>query len=218
LDSGDLAYLSKKARKMLDDAGLTDAIIVASNSLDEYTIRSLVDQGACIDSFGVGERLITSKSEPVFGAVYKLAAVYKDGEYIPKIKVSENVEKITNPGWKRLYRVYDQNHKAIADVLACPDEYLEDLHELDVVDPMKPWKKRRFENCDFVLLQKPIFKDGKLVADRKTVHEISEYVRQQLDTEIWEEEQRFENPHMHYLDMTKKYYKMKTDLLESVRS
>lgn len=218
LDSGDLAYLSKKARKMLDDAGLTDAIIVASNSLDEYTIRSLVDQGACIDSFGVGERLITSKSEPVFGAVYKLAAVYKDGEYIPKIKVSENVEKITNPGWKRLYRVYDQNHKAIADVLACPDEYLEDLHELDVVDPMKPWKKRRFENCDFVLLQKPIFKDGKLVAERKTVHEISEYVRQQLDTEIWEEEQRFENPHMHYLDMTKKYYKMKTDLLESVRS
>lgn len=217
LDSGDLAYLSKKARKMLDDAGLTDAIIVASNSLDEFTIRSLVDQGACIDSFGVGERLITSKSEPVFGAVYKLAAVEKDGEFIPKIKVSENVEKITNPGWKRLYRVYDSHHKAIADVLACPDEYLEETHELDVIDPSKPWKKRHFKDCEFVLLQKPVFKGGKLVAERKSVQEISEFVRMQLDSEIWEEEQRFENPHIHYLDMTEKYYKMKTELLASVR-
>lgn len=217
LDSGDLAYLSKKARVMLDEAGLTDTIIVASNSLDEFTIHSLIMQGAKINSFGVGERLITSKSEPVFGAVYKLAAVKKDGQYIPKIKVSENVEKITNPGRKNLYRVYDEENHAFADLIACDDEDLTGVSELDVVDPEKPWKIRSLKNCRFVPLQKPVFKDGEFVGEKKSVTEIASYVKEQLSNEIWEEEQRFENPHRHYLDMTEKYYKMKTELLESVK-
>ncbi len=217
LDSGDLAYLSKKARKMLDDAGLNDAIIVASNSLDEFTIHSLITQGAMIDSFGVGERLITSKSEPVFGAVYKLAAVEKNGRMIPKIKVSENVEKITNPGRKNLYRVYDEEGKAVADVIACDDEHLENGSSADCIDPQKPWKTRHFENCVFKPLQKQIFKDGKLVSDMPSVTEIAAFVKKQLSEEIWEEEQRFEYPHRHYLDMTKKYYAMKNELLESLK-
>lgn len=142
LDSGDLAYLSKKARRMLDDAGLNDCIIVASNSLDEFTIQSLLSQGACIDSFGVGERLITSKSEPVFGAVYKIAAVRHNDIFEPRIKISENVEKITNPGFKELYRVYDQNHKAIADLIAGREEIIKDGDSVEYIDPKKPWKKR----------------------------------------------------------------------------
>ncbi len=224
LDSGDLAYLSKKARKMLDDAGLEDCMIVASNSLDEFTIQSLISQGACIDSFGVGERLITSKSEPVFGAVYKIAAVASgdsgsDGKEIfePRIKVSENIEKITNPGLKKLYRVYDENHKAIADIIACDDEKLENESEVSYIDPVKPWKKRSFTNCTFVNIQKQIFKDGKFTGEKKSVGEIADFVKKQLSEEIWIEEQRFENPHRHYLDMTPKYYKMKSDLLASVR-
>ena len=217
LDSGDLAYLSKKARKMLDDAGLNDCIIVASNSLDEFTIQSLITQGACIDSFGVGERLITSKSEPVFGAVYKIAAVENNGVFEPRIKVSENVEKITNPGLKKLYRVYDENNKAIADIIAKYDEELEDLSEVDYIDPLKPWKRRSFKGCRFVNLQKQVFKDGKFTGIKRSVQEIAEYARKQLDNEIWVEEQRFENPHMHYLDMTPAYYNMKCGLLASVK-
>ena len=147
IDSGDLAYLSKKCRKILDEAGLSDCMIVASNSLDEYTIQSLLNQGACIDSFGVGERLITSRSEPVFGAVYKLCAVEKDKEFIPKIKVSENEEKITNPGLKRVYRVYDEEGKAIADLIALADEKVDFSSPYRYVDPKKPWKNRFFENC-----------------------------------------------------------------------
>lgn len=217
LDSGDLAYLSKKARKMLDDAGLCDCMIVASNSLDEFTIQSLIAQGACIDSFGVGERLITSKSEPVFGAVYKIAAVEKNGVFEPRIKVSENIEKITNPGLKKLYRVYDENNKAIADLIAKYDEELEDLNKVAYIDPYKPWKHRSFENCRFVSLQKQVFSDGKFVGKRRSVQEIASYVKTQLDNEIWVEEQRFSNPHMHYLDMTPAYYEMKRALLASVR-
>lgn len=217
LDSGDLAYLSKKARKMLDDAGLDDCIIVASNSLDEFTIQSLITQGARIDSFGVGERLITSKSEPVFGAVYKIAAVENNGVYEPRIKVSENIEKITNPGLKKLYRVYDENNKAIADIIAKYDEELEGLNEAGYIDPLKPWKRRSFKNCRFVKLQKQIFKDGRFTGTKKSVQEIAGYVREQLDNEIWIEEQRFENPHRHYLDMTPAYYEMKRELLASVK-
>lgn len=217
LDSGDLAYLSKKARKMLDDAGLCDCIIVASNSLDEFTIQSLITQGACIDSFGVGERLITSKSEPVFGAVYKIAAAEKNGVFEPRIKVSENVEKITNPGLKRLYRVYDENNKAIADIIAKHDEKLEDLNRVAYVDPYKPWKRRSFENCRFVNMHKQIFSDGRFIGEKRSVKEIAAYVKKQLDNEIWVEEQRFENPHIHYLNMTPAYYEMKRDLLASVR-
>ena len=218
LDSGDLAYLSKKARKMLDDAGLNDAIIVASNSLDEFTITSLIKQDAKIDSFGVGERLITSKSEPVFGAVYKLAAVEKDGTYIPKIKVSENIEKITNPGKKNLYRVYDEENHAFCDVIACDDEDLANVHSLTVIDPSKPWKKRDLKDVTFQELQVPVFKDGKYVGEDKTVQQIADFVKKQLSDEIWEEEQRFENPHRHYLDMTEKYYDMKNALLEAVKA
>lgn len=162
LDSGDLAYLSKRARRMLDEAGLCDCMIVASNSLDEFTIQSLISQGACIDSFGVGERLITSKSEPVFGAVYKIAAVQKDEIFIPRIKISENIEKITNPGFKKLYRVYDSNHKAIADLIACQEEVIENGQAVEYIDPKKPWKKRFFENCTFKALLEPVFLGGKV--------------------------------------------------------
>lgn len=217
LDSGDLAYLSKKARKMLNEAGLEDCMIVASNSLDEFTIQSLIGQGACIDSFGVGERLITSKSEPVFGAVYKIAAVQKDDIFEPRIKLSENIEKITNPGWKQVYRVYDKDHKAIADLIALKDEEIDSDGPVTYVDPQKPWKNRKFENCTFEPLQKPVFLDGRFVGETKTVKEIAEYVSNQLQNEIWEEEQRFENPHQHYVDMTPKYYEMKTKLLASAR-
>lgn len=217
LDSGDLAYLSKKARKMLDDAGFTDCIIVASNSLDEFTIQSLISQEACIDSFGVGERLITSKSEPVFGAVYKLAAVKRENVFEPRIKISENVEKITNPGFKKLYRVYDENNKAVADLIACEDEVIEDGMKIEYINPKKPWKKNFFENCKFKLLQKPIFLKGKFVGKQSDTAEIREYVKRQLEEEIWEEEQRFENPHVHYLDMTPAYYHMKNELLEAAK-
>lgn len=217
LDSGDLAYLSKKARKMLDNAGLNDCIIVASNSLDEFTIQSLITQGAYIDSFGVGERLITSKSEPVFGAVYKIAAAENNGVFEPRIKVSENIEKITNPGLKKLYRVYDENNKAIADIIAKYDEELKDLSEVNYIDPQKPWKRRSFKDCRFVNLQKQVFKDGRFTGKKQSVQEIAEYVKKQLDNEIWIEEQRFENPHIHYLDMTPAYYDMKRELLASVR-
>ncbi|MCH5268740.1 MAG: nicotinate phosphoribosyltransferase [Lachnospiraceae bacterium] len=217
LDSGDLAYLSKKARAMLDEAGLEDCMIVASNSLDEFTIQSLVSQGACIDSFGVGERLITSKSEPVFGAVYKIAAVEEDGEFVPRIKISENIEKITNPGWKQVYRVYDKEHKAIADLIAGKDEKLASGEDVEYIDPSKPWKRRVFQDCTFVPLQKPVFIDGRFVGDTPTVKEIAEYVHRQLTEEIWVEEQRFENPHKHYVDMTPAYYQMKTELLSSAR-
>ena len=214
LDSGDLAYLSKKARKMLDAAGLTDCIIVASNSLDEFTIQSLIAQGACIDSFGVGERLITSRSEPVFGAVYKLAAVEGEDGFEPRIKLSENVEKITNPGFKKLYRVYNEEGIAIADVLACHEEELEQVHELVVVDPAKPWKRRKFENCRFQSMLKPVFRQGKFVGDRPDTEKIRKFVQKQLEEEIWPEEQRFENPHLHYMDMTMKYYGLREGLLE----
>lgn len=217
LDSGDLAYLSKKARSMLDDAGLQDCIIVASNSLDEFTIQSLISQRACIDSFGVGERLITSKSEPVFGAVYKIAAVEEQGVFKPRIKISENVEKITNPGWKQLYRVYDANHKAIADLIADREEILTDGKPFEYIDPKKPWKRRAFENCTFVPLQRPVFQNGKFIGEKPTVHEIAAYVKKQLQDEIWVEEQRFVNPHQHYVDMTPRYYQMKTSLLASTR-
>lgn len=217
LDSGDLAYLSKKARKMLDAAGCEDCMIVASNSLDEYTIRSLISQGACIDSFGVGERLITSKSEPVFGAVYKIAAVREEGEFVPRIKVSENVEKITNPGKKQVYRVYDSDGKAVADLLAKDGEELDMSVPFRYIDPTKPWKIRYFENCSAKSLLEKIFENGTYIGQRPALKEIAEYVERQLASEIWEEEQRVENPHTHYLDMTPDYYEMKMNMLDEVK-
>ena len=213
LDSGDLAYLSKKVRKMLDDAGMQDCKIVVSNSLDETTITSLLTQGAKIDSFGVGERMITAKSEPVFGAVYKIAAVQENGKFEPRIKISENVEKITNPGLKQVYRVYDADGKAIADLLASKDEVVDMSKPFRYVDTQKPWKNRSYENCTAKPLQVQIFSKGEQVYEEPTLDEIRKFVREQLDNEIWAEEQRFENPHLHYMDMTPDLYETKMGLL-----
>ncbi len=213
LDSGDLAYLSKEARKMLDANGLEDCKIIVSNSLDEFTIASLIDQGAKIDSFGVGERLITSRSEPVFGAVYKLVAVEQNGTFVPRIKISENIEKITNPGLKKVYRVFNKDGYAIADLLTLWDEEVDLKKPYRYVDPKKPWKKDCFEDFTIRLLQVPLFVKGECVYHSPALNEIKDYVRQQLDYEIWPEEQRFENPHIHYLDMSEKMYKTKMELL-----
>ena len=213
LDSGDLAYLSKESRKLLDEAGLTDCIIVASNGLDEYTINSLNRQGALIDSYGVGEKLITSSTNPVFGAVYKLVAVKKDEAFQPKIKISETVEKITNPGIKELYRVYDKDGKAVADYLTVKGEEIDTATPVRYVDPLKYWKNRCFEDCTFKKLHQQIFKDGELVYQLPELKEIRSYVRRQLDNEIWQEEQRFENSHPHYLDMSPAMFELKMGLL-----
>ncbi len=213
IDSGDLAFLSKEARKMLDEAGLTDCKIIASNGLDEYTIKTLVHQGAAIDSFGVGERLITSASSPVFGAVYKLVAMKKDGSWLPKIKVSENPEKTTNPGIKKVYRVYDSSGKAIAEYLTLADETIDFSRPVDYVDPKKYWKRRAFTDCTFRELQVRIFENGKLVYSVPGIEEIRKYVKDQLQNEIWAEEQRFDNPHGHYFDMSPAMYELKMDLL-----
>ena len=201
---------------VLDDAGLTDCKIVVSNSLDEWTIMSILEQGGCIDSFGVGERLITAKSDPVFGAVYKIAAVEENGVFQPRIKISENVEKITNPGLKKVYRIYDENKKAIADLIAGADEVVDLSQPYRYVDPVKPWKNRYFENCTAVELQQLVVKNGKRVMDRVSIDEIKKYVQDQLTDNIWEEEQRFENPHNHYLDMSPAYYDMKMSLLHKL--
>ncbi len=217
IDSGDLAYLSKKVRVMLDEAGLSDCKIVVSNSLDEFTIASLLNQGACIDSFGVGERLITAKSQPVFGAVYKLSAVGDGKEFSPRLKVSENVEKITNPGRKDVYRVYDGDGHAVADLLAICGEKVDMSQPCRYVDPQKPWKNRYFEGVTAKNLRKLYIKGGKRVEELPSLDEIRDYVKHQLDHEIWQEEQRFENPHRHYLDMTPDYYELKMSLLHETR-
>lgn len=217
IDSGDLAYLSKKSRKLLDEAGLTDCKIILSNSLDEFTVSSLINQGAQVDSLGVGERLITARSEPVFGAVYKIAAVEENNTFVPRIKISENIEKITNPGLKKVYRIYDNTGNAVADLIADADEHIDLSEPFRYIDPKKPWKNKYFENCTAKELQIPIIKKGKLVYERKSVQEIAQYVKEQLASEIWIEEQRFENPHTHYMDMTPKYYEMKMELLNQSR-
>lgn len=217
LDSGDLAYLSKKVRRMLNAAGLSDCKIIASNSLDEHTITSILNQGGCIDSFGVGERLITAKSDPVFGAVYKIVAVHKDKACIPKIKISETFEKITNPGRKNVYRIYNEQGQAVADLLTMAGETLDMRSPYRYVDPEKPWKKCYFTNCSAKELQELVVKDGKRIAPCRNLKEIRAYVKQQLSNEIWEEEQRFENPHRHYLDMSPMYYEMKMKLLEETQ-
>ena len=213
LDSGDLAYLSKEARKMLDEAGLKDCMIVASNSLDEYTITSLNRQEAKIDSYGVGEKLITSSTMPVFGAVYKLVAIQKEGKFVPKIKISETAEKITNPGIKEIYRVYDKEGKAIADYLTIKGEIIDTEHPVRYVDPVNYWKNRSFTDCTFKPLQQQIFQEGKLVYDLPGLKGIRDYVRHQLDHEIWKEEQRFENSHPHYMDMSPDMFELKMSLL-----
>jgi nicotinate phosphoribosyltransferase len=215
LDSGDLAYLSKQMRSMLDAAGLQDCKITVSNSLDENTIASLIGQGGCIDSFGVGERLITAKSDPVFGAVYKISAVEDEGVFQPRIKVSESVEKITNPGLKKVYRVYSEKDNAVADLITLADETVDMAGVYHYIDPERPWEQRSFKGCKVRELQQMVIKAGKRVQPSRPLDEIRDYVKHQLQEEIWDEEQRFENPHKHYLDMSPDYYKMKMDLLHS---
>ena len=224
IDSGDLAYLSIKVRKMLDDAGLTDCKIIVSNSLDEYTISSLNSQKARIDSYGVGERLITGASSEysddtisLLGAVYKISAVEENGTFKPRIKISGNVEKITNPGLKKVYRVYDANGKARADLIAKADETVDMTEDFRFVDPEMPWKNQYFSGCSVKSLQVKIFENGKRIYELPSLEEIRNYVKKQLDEEIWEEEQRFVNPHRHYMDMTPDYYDMKMSLLHDSR-
>ncbi|APC41393.1 nicotinate phosphoribosyltransferase [Clostridium estertheticum] len=218
LDSGDLAYLSKKVRAMLDEAGLQDCNILVSNSLDEYTITSILSQGGDIDGFGVGERLITAKSDPVFGAVYKIAAVEENETFVSRIKISETIEKITNPGLKKVYRVYCEEGNAIADLITKADETIDMNKSYRYVDPEKPWENRYFNKCTVKELQQLVVKDGKRVYKVRNIGEIRSYVEQQLENEIWIEEQRFENPHKHYLDMSPCYYELKMKMLHESQS
>ena len=215
LDSGDMTYLSKKARQMLDEAGWTDCKISVSNSLDEYIIQAILRQGAQIDVFGVGERLITARSEPVFGGVYKLVAVEgEDGEIIPKIKISENVGKITNPHYKKLYRFYgNDTGKAIADYLCVHDETVDDSGEFEIFDPEATWKTKVVYNFTAKELQVPVFVGGELVYQLPTLEEIRTYCLQQVDT-LWDEVKRFDNPHTYYVDLSKKLWDIKYGLLK----
>ncbi len=215
LDSGDMAYLTQQARKMLDEAGWTECSISVSNSLDEYIIRDILRQGAKIDLFGVGERLITAKSEPVFGGVYKLAAVEEpDGTIVPKIKISENVIKITNPHYKKLYRFYAKDTgKAIADYLTVYDEIVDDSKDLEIFDPEATWKTKQVYNFTAKELQVPIFKDGKLVYKLPTLEEIRAYCKEQVDT-LWDEIKRFDNPQTYYVDLSQKLWDVKYGLLK----
>ena len=213
IDSGDVAYLTKKARKMLDDAGLQECKIVVSNSLDEYIIRDVILEGACIDSLGVGERLITAKSEPVFGGVYKLAALEKDGVLTPKIKISENVEKITNPGFKGLYRLYSkETGKAQGDVLTIAGETIPEQDEYEIFDPNAVWKKTVVKNYTVRDLHVPIFEKGKCVYESPSIEEIKAYCKEQVAT-LWDETLRLENPQTYYVDLSQNLWDMKNKLL-----
>ena len=214
LDSGDLAYLTRKARQMLDEAGWESCKITVSNSLDEYLIRDLWLQDAKIDAFGVGERMITAKSEPVFGGVYKLVAVEDDdGEIIPKIKISENVGKITTPHFKKLYRFYGRDTgKAIADYLCVYDETVDDSRNLEIFDPEATWKRKEVYHFEARELLVQIYKNGKLVYKRPSMEELRAYCASQVDT-LWDEVKRFDNPHRYYVDLSQKLYDIKQSLL-----
>lgn len=213
IDSGDIAYLSRKARKMLDEAGYPDCSIVASNSLDEYIIRDMLIQGAKVDSFGVGERLITSSSSPVLGGVYKLVAVVKDGKAVPKIKLSENVQKITTPGNKRFYRLYDkETGKAIADLLTLSDEKIDFSKPYELFDPVHTWKRKTVTDYEAKELLEPIFIGGECVFKKKNIEEIKAYCKAQVET-LWDEVTRFENPHNYYVDLSQALWDEKHRLL-----
>ena len=216
IDSGDITYLSRKARKMLDDAGFPNAKICISNSLDEYIIEDILRQGACIDSFGVGERLITSRSEPVFGGVYKLTAVEKDGQIIPKIKLSENVTKITTPDFKELWRFFDKTTgKAIADLITCYGEEVDDTKPYTIFDPEHPYKKKAVTDFTAKKLLVQIFDKGECVYESPSATEIRDFCREQIGT-LWSEVTRFENPHEYYVDLSKKLWDKKNDLLNEM--
>ena len=214
LDSGDIAYLTRKARKMLDDAGWTECRISASNSLDEYIIRDLLLQGAKVDLFGVGERMITASSQPVFGGVYKLVAVEDaEGRVCPKIKISENVDKITNPHYKRVYRIFDKaTGKAEADYITVWDERVDEERSLELFDPRATWKRKTFTDFKVRELQTPVFRNGELVYQQPDLKEIQAYCLEQVDT-LWDEVKRFENPHTYYVDLSQKLWDIKQTLL-----
>ncbi len=215
LDSGDMTYLSRKARQMLDEAGWTDCKISVSNSLDEHIIQDILRQGAQIDMFGVGERLITARSEPVFGGVYKLVAVEdEEGNVLPKIKISENVGKITNPHYKKLYRFFgNDTGKAIADYLCVYDEEVDDSQDMVIFDPDATWKTKTVYNFTAKELQVPIFKNGKLVYNCPSLEEIRTYCLAQVDS-LWDEVKRFDNPHTYYVDLSQKLWDIKYGLLK----
>ncbi len=214
IDSGDLTYLSRKCRKMLDDAGYPDCKIVASNSLDEYIIRDMLTQGAKLDSFGVGERLITSKSEPVLGGVYKLTATEEpDGTITPKIKLSENVAKITNPGFKQLYRLYEkESGKAIADVITLHDEVIDSGKPYEIFDPEHTWKRKTITDFTARPLLTKLFESGHPVYTPPSIQEVQSYCVAQVDT-LWDEVTRLENPHRYYVDLSRPLWNMKQELL-----
>lgn len=213
IDSGDIAYITKKLRRILNEEGLPQCKIVVSNSLDERIIADLIKQGAEIDSFGVGERLITSKSEPVFGGVYKLVATEREGTVIPKIKISENPEKITNPGFKKLYRIFDkETGKAQADLITLRDETIDTSAPLEIFDPQNTWKRKTFESYELREMLQPIFEGGKLVYQMPTAKESKEYCLSQVES-LWDEVKRFENPHTYYVDLSEKLWDLKHELL-----
>ena len=216
LDSGDMTYLTKKTRKMLDEAGWESCKISCSNALDEYLIQDLLNQGAQIDLFGVGERLITARSEPVFGCVYKLAAVEDEaGNIIPKIKVSENVGKITNPHFKKVYRFYgNDTGKAIADYICLHDEVVDDSRDLEIFDPQATWKRKNIYNFTAKELLVPIFQNGELVYNMPSLPDIQKYCAAQVDT-LWDEVKRFDNPHTYYVDLSQKLWDIKYALLKT---
>jgi nicotinate phosphoribosyltransferase len=215
IDSGDITYLTKKCRKILDAAGYEDCQILISNSLDEYIIRDVLEQGASIDSFGVGERLITAKSEPVFGGVYKLSGIEKDSTIIPKIKISENDEKITNPGFKKIIRIFDKDsHMAIADLLTLYNEDFSQEESIELFDPVHTWKKKKITNFYIKDLLVPIFNKGILVYTTPDVLSIKEFARKESE-KLWPEVLRFENPHKYYVDLSQKLWSMKQDLLNT---
>ena len=215
IDSGDITYLSKKARKMLDEAGFPDCKICASNSLDETIIRDMLVQGARVDSFGVGERLITAAPEPVFGGVYKLSGVENaDGTITPKIKVSENVAKITTPCFKGLWRLFDrETGKALADVITLHNEKIDDTQPYEIFDPDHVWKRKTLTNFRAARLQKKIFEGGRCLAEEHSLAELSRYCAEQVDT-LWDEVKRFENPHQYYVDLSLDLWTIKNRLLE----
>ena len=216
IDSGDITYITKKARKMLDDAGYSDCKICVSNSLDEYLIRDMTRQGAKIDTYGVGERLITASSEAVFGGVYKLSAVEKDGEIIPKIKISENIAKITLPGVKIPWRLYDRDTgNAIADVITLGNEKIDSTEPYEIFDPVHTWKRKIVTNFVAKKLQVKVFEKGRLVYENPTVKEISAYRQEQVDS-MWDEVKRFENPHTYYVDLSEDLWNLRNDLLNKL--
>lgn len=217
LDSGDLAYLSKEVRKILNINGLENCKILASNSLDEYIIADLMNQGACIDIFGVGERLITAKSEPVFGGVYKLVAVEEEGNIVPRIKLSENIEKVTNPGYKTVWRLFDkENNKAIADVLTLGNEIIDDSKDYEIFHPIYTWKRKVVTNYYAKKIQVPIFIQGKCVYKTPKLDDIRKYSLEQVES-LWDEVKRFNNPQGYYVDLSEKLWNLKNDMIKNFR-